>query len=123
MSATSRSISQPFPTRTLPVTLAEGKAAEDVKQVGETKEDILSEASVLLGICPFQNDEQRLKFEEVTAPLPGLPKGKPSPGQIAALKQQRQRRDLFFAEVSDEVEQILRRVLELRKKASNGQNF
>mmetsp|Transcript_29356 Transcript_29356/g.86985 ORF Transcript_29356/g.86985 Transcript_29356/m.86985 type:complete len:499 (-) Transcript_29356:38-1534(-) len=105
---------------------SKGKEMEDLRLSSQTQSDntnrtaaeVLAEASELLAACPFSSDEERREFDYVTSNVPGLPeKGKPSPEQIAQLADRRIRRDKLLASATDEAQQILQRVLKLRKEA------
>lgn len=84
-----------------------------------TAAEVFAEASELLAACPFASDDERREFDYVTSAVIGLPeKGKPTPEQIGQLADRRERRDVLLAGASDEVRQILQRLLKLRKEAA-----
>ena len=84
----------------------------------ETAAEHIAAAEELLAACPFSSTQQRAEFELVTAASAApQTKGKPSPEQIAMMKEMRARKDALLASVDDPVRQMLLEILRRRKVA------
>lgn len=79
--------------------------------------DLECEAADLLVACPI-SEAQREEWLRVTTLPASLPRGvKPSPEELAAIKELQRRRDALLAEVGDEARAMLVRVQQLLRKA------
>ena len=74
-----------------------------------------------MNICPFASDKQKMDFEYIISPIEGMPcpKGeRPTQDQIDQVKDRREMKKQIWEEVSDDVKEMLERVIALTKKAS-----